>query len=101
MLLLPPLNCLLGVLCGTYFRVFIVLPLIALAVLEAAAVGIIETGSWIAIVNSLVLMACIEIGYLIGAAFVFLFPVFRSSKRPAPRAIPQAARNDASIVRLR
>src|SRR5215813_11209346 len=75
MLLLPSLNCLLGVLCGTYFRVFIVIPLIALAVLEAAAIGIIETGTWIAIRNSLVLIACIEIGYLIGAALVFLFPV--------------------------
>ena len=75
MLFLPPLNCLLGVLCGTYFRVFIVLPLIAIAVVEAAAIGIIETGAWIAVGNSLVLIACIEIGYLIGAALVFLFPV--------------------------
>ena len=75
MLFLPPLNCLLGVLCGTYFRVFIVLPLIAIAVLEAAAIGIIETGAWIAVGNSLVLIVCIEIGYVIGAALVYLFPV--------------------------
>ena len=89
MLLLPPLNCVLGVLCGTRYRVFIVLPLAALAVVEVLFFEIMRSGTWISVTwKSLGLIACIETGYLIGATLAYLFQLaLRHIRRPVLREI--------------
>jgi hypothetical protein len=90
MLLLPPLNCVLGILCGIRHRVFIVLPLAALAFVEVFFIGIMRGGTWISVTwKSLGLIACIQTGYLIGAALAYLFPVsaLRHIQRPVLRYI--------------
>jgi hypothetical protein len=67
-----------------------VLPLAALAVVEVLFIGIMRGGTWISVTwKSLGLIACIETGYLIGAALAYLFPVsaLRHIQRPVLRDI--------------
>ena len=90
MLFLPPLNSVLGILCGIRYRVFIMLPLAALTVVEVLFIEIMRGGTWISVIwKSLGLIACIETGYLIGAALAYLFPVsaLRHIQRPVLREI--------------
>jgi hypothetical protein len=71
---LAPINCLLGLLFGIRYRVMILFPLIAVAIIEAALIGI-PHGTWISgLWVSVVLIACIEIGYLIGAGLPVFLP---------------------------
>lgn len=60
------LNALLGVNCGTLFRVTILIPLIAMACVETAILKL--TGLWPSPIRSaIVLIVLIDTGYLIGA----------------------------------
>lgn len=60
------LNALLGVNCGTLFRVTILIPLIAMACVETAILKL--TGLWPSpIWSAIVLIVLIDTGYLIGA----------------------------------
>src|ERR1700737_3583508 len=68
MLLLALLNCLLGVVFGLLYRVMILAPLIAIAVLEATLVAL-PAGTWISVLwRSGILIASLEIGYFGGSA---------------------------------
>src|ERR1700737_673732 len=68
MLLLALLNCLLGVVFGLLYRVMILAPLIAIAVLEATVVAL-PAGTWISVLwRSGILIASLEMGYFGGSA---------------------------------
>jgi hypothetical protein len=65
------LNGLLGAICGIWFRVQILLPLIAFAGVEVWVVK--HTGTWWSIFwHAVMLVVAIEIGYLAGASVVAL-----------------------------
>ena len=68
-------NCLLGTICGLWFRVAIIVPLLAVALIEAAILKHIAEWSsafWLTIV----LITMLEMGYLIGLVVVALWLTF-------------------------
>jgi hypothetical protein len=66
-MLLTLINCLLGAVCGTWFRVQALIPLIPLACLEEAMLT--QTGSWWSLSwHAAMLMTAMEIGYLLGSS---------------------------------
>jgi hypothetical protein len=61
------LNGLLGAICGVWFKVQILIPLIGITVVEAAILK--QTGMWSSVFLSWVmLIAFLEMGYLIGSS---------------------------------
>ena len=78
------LNGLLGAICGVWFRVYILIPLIAMAFVEAAILKQAEMWSsvpW----SSLVLITLLEIGYLIGSSLSALWLYSDREKREFAR----------------
>jgi len=74
--MLPTLvNGLLGAICGTWFRVQVLVPLVALACVEAVFLKHTATG-WSVIAYAMMLIAGVEIGYLAGASAVALWLSF-------------------------
>ena len=66
------LNGLLGAICGMWFRVQILFPLIAFAGVEVAILK--HTGTWWSVFwHAVMLVVAIEIGYLAGASAVALW----------------------------
>jgi len=73
------LNGLFGASCGIWFRVKILVPLIAFAFVEVAILK--QTGLWSSVILSAVaLISSLEIGYLIGSALVSLWQSSRPGK---------------------
>ena len=66
-MLLTLVNGLLGAICGLFFRVQILVPLIAFACVEVLVLK--QSVFW----HAILLIAAIEIGYLAGAAAVTLW----------------------------
>jgi hypothetical protein len=74
MLLLASINFLVGALFGVRYRVMILLPLTAIVVPEAILIHV-QAETWISTLwKTLVLLACVEIGYLAGTVLGALFP---------------------------
>jgi hypothetical protein len=66
MFLVALLNCLLGTICGLWFRATIIVPLLAAALIEVAILN--NTGGWSsAFWSTIVLITTLEMGYLIGS----------------------------------
>jgi hypothetical protein len=75
------LNGLLGASCGLWFRVKILIPLIAIAFVEAAILK--QTGMWSSVIlSTIALISSLEIGYLIGSALASLRQTSRRGKVP-------------------
>jgi hypothetical protein len=73
------LNGLLGASCGLWFRVKILVPLIAIAFVEVAILK--QTGIWSSVIlSAIALISSIEIGYLIGSALATLWQSSRRGK---------------------
>jgi len=61
------LNCLLGVTCGLWFRIQILIPLIAIAFIEVAILK--QTSMWSSVFwSAITLITSLEMGYLIGSS---------------------------------
>src|SRR2546423_1596268 len=74
MLLLASINFLVGALFGVRYRVMILLPLTAIAIPEAILIQV-QAEAWISTLwKTLVLLACVEIGYLAGTLLGAFFP---------------------------
>jgi len=73
MLLIALLNILLGAICGLWFRVVIIVPLIAVALGETAFLKRTETWSS-AFMCAIALISSLEVGILIGSALQDLWP---------------------------
>ena len=83
MWLLALANCLLGGLVGIRYRVWIIIPLSAIAILEACLLELGEA-TWISILwHAAALIASIELGYLIGSAIGAYLPA--DTARPLSR----------------
>jgi hypothetical protein len=73
MFLIGLLNCLLGTICGLWFRATILGPLLVVALIEVAILK--HTGGWSsAFWSTIVLITALETGYLIGALVDTLWP---------------------------
>ena len=73
MFLVALLNCLLGTICGLWFRTTIIVPLLAVALIEVAILN--NTGGWAsAFWSTIVLITTLEMGYLIGSVVDALWP---------------------------
>jgi hypothetical protein len=81
------LNGFLGALCGLWFRLQILVPLIAAAVIEAVLLKGTGTGCS-ALWTAIVLICTVEIGYLLGSALVVFWPTLKQvwSLRSASRS---------------
>jgi len=89
------LNGLLGTFCGLWFRLQILVPLIAAMVIEAILLK--GTGpGWSAIWTAIVLICTVEMGYLLGSALVVFWPTpkqvwsFRTFAPPHSHALRKA-----------
>ena len=61
------LNCLLGVTCGLWFKIQILIPLIAIAFIEVVILK--QTGIWSLVFwSAITLITSLEMGYLIGSS---------------------------------
>jgi hypothetical protein len=73
------LTGLLGAICGRWFRVGILIPLLAIAIFEVVAFMPIAT--WLsAIWSTIVLITSLELGYLIGSGLTSLWQSSRRRK---------------------
>jgi len=73
------LNGLLGASCGLWFRVKILVPLIAIALVEVAILK--QTGVRRSVIlSAIALISSVEIGYLIGSALASLWQSSRRGK---------------------
>ena len=74
-MLLTLVNCLFGAFCGVWFRVQILVPLIAFAFVEVLILK--HTGTWWSVSwYAVMLIVAIEIGYLVGSSSVALWLSF-------------------------
>jgi hypothetical protein len=74
MLLLGFMNCFTGVIFGIRYSVMALLPLMAVAISESALIKA-QEGTWIsAFWMSVVLIVCIEVGYVVGAGLRVFLP---------------------------
>ena len=71
-MLLTLVNGLLGAICGMWFRVKILIPLIAFACVEVALLK--HTGAWWSVLwYAVTLIVAVEIGYLAGSSVAVLW----------------------------
>jgi hypothetical protein len=83
-------SVLLGALLGTRFRVSILLPVVLLAVAIVAAVGLArESSAWRILLEIIVVMTALELGYLGGS----LGARFWSASRKSPGALGEDQSN--------
>ena len=80
-MLLTLVNCLLGAICGAWFRVQVLIPLIAFACVEETILE--HTDSWVvAPWHAAVLLGAIETGYLAGSSGVVLWHMSGHGTKP-------------------
>lgn len=95
LIVLALFNSLLGVVCGLWFRVFILIPLAVTAFIEAALFrqsGMALSPFW----SAIVLIVLLEIGYLIGAAVGALW--LGAARGRMPRGFTRHGYREMSII---
>ena len=78
-------NGLLGALCGVWFRVQILVPLIAFAFIEVAIVN--HTVTWSSAFWLVIAIVAIEVGYLAGSSYRSAFNLFRADRGSVPNML--------------